>query len=171
MAADNTDGSFGAPAGGRGRAMQLAIIAILMVGEGVGVFFIANALHDSPDSALAGDVDAVEAAAATPGPGDLVEVEMAECRPGNSSSGKFITLQIKVSALVGSDDEELAKGLAKDKRARIRDRVNYVIRSAQINHLNEPGLETIKRRLRHELDLLLEVEGLIKEIVIPEFLR
>lgn len=94
MAADNTDEAFRAPAGGRGRAMQLAIIAILMVGEGVGVFFIANALHDSPDSALAGDVDAVEAAAATPGAGDLVEVEMAECRPGNSSSGKFITLQI-----------------------------------------------------------------------------
>ena len=39
---------------GKGRLMQMAIIALLMIGEGVGVFFLAKSMRSEPVAALAG---------------------------------------------------------------------------------------------------------------------
>jgi flagellar basal body-associated protein FliL len=73
--------------------------------------------------------------------------------------------------LVASADAERAKQIAEANKARINDRVNVVIRSAEPKDLNEPGLETIKRRLKHELARVMGDEQLIQEILIPEFLQ
>jgi len=171
MTASEVEGRPEGAARGGGRFVHLAVIGSLMVAEGIGIFYVANALHESPYAAVAGEGVAVGGAAGAEIPDELAEVELAECRPGNSTSGKFVSFQIRVSGLVAAADADLARQLVKARQARINDRVNYVIRSAELPHLSEPGLDTIKRRLKHELSAALETEGLIKEILIPEFLR
>ena len=169
--ADDIDVQPGNEHKGRGRMIQCLVIAALMVVEGVGVFFVANSLNADPDAAMAAEGERHGAGSAGGEPNALAEVELAECRPGNSTSGKYISFNIRVSALVASADQQRVEHLIKEKRARIQDRVNYVIRSAQIRQLSEPGFETVKRRLKHEMDQLFGDDTLIKGILIPELLQ
>ncbi len=155
--------------GGSKRKMQLIIVAILMIGEGVGIYFVANALSPVPPASVAGAGGADDAESATQP--DYAEIELAECRPSNKVSGKFISFHLRVSALVDADKEEESKKLVSAKRARIRDRVNFVIRSVEPKHLNEPGLETIKRRIKFELSRLFDNPELIRDVLIPEMLQ
>ena len=100
-----------------------------------------------------------------------VEIDITECRPNNRTSGKLISLKLRVSALVMGPESEKAKTLVESNKARINDRVNVVVRSATPQELNEPGLETIKRRLKQELARVLCDEKLILEVLIPEMMQ
>ncbi len=169
--ADDIDVQAGNERKGHGRMIQCLVIGALMVVEGVGVFFVANSLNADPNAAMAAEGGQPGTGSAGGEPNALAEVELAECRPGNSTSGKYISFNIRVSALVASADQQRVEQLVKQKRARIQDRVNYVIRSAQIRQLYEPGFETVKRRLKHEMDRLFGDDTLIKGILIPELLQ
>mgnify|MGYP001577571254 FL=1 len=176
----------------KGRGLSLVLVAILMGAEGVGVFFVTKMFAGSePSSAAASEGESspappTEGHAAksehgatgehggkspTGAVGGQVEIDLTECRPSNKMTGKLITLKIRVSALVASAEVERARTLAEANKARINDRVNFVIRSAEPQALNEPGLETIKRRLKHELAKVLGDEQLIQEVLIPEMLQ
>lgn len=155
---------------GKGRTTQLVIVAILMAGEGVGIFLVTKAMQPKPISVLA-EPDGGEGGSTGSGAAALAEVELAQCRPTNNLLGRIVTYQLRVSVLVASADEERVKELADTKRGRIRDRVNFVIRSADPKHLDEPGLETIKRRLLDELERIFDNEGLIRDVLIPELLQ
>ena len=154
-----------------GRALPFAVVATLMIGEGVGIYFLAKALNTQPAEAVAGAAVQVGAGNADLAGSDeaLSEVELAECRPNNRMSGKFISLHLRVEASVPTSELERAKALIKAKQARIRDRVNFVIRSAELKHLNEPGLETIRRRFKHEFDRVFSDDKLIREVLITEW--
>ncbi len=154
--------------------LPFVIIAALMAVEGVGVFFVAK-LFVLPGPAAA---VATEGDAATLGRDELAqqaeptaEVELTDCRPSNRVTGKLITFRLRVSALVSLEDQERATALVEANKARITDRINFVIRSAEPQHLNEPGLETVKRRFKHELDQIFGDERLVKEILIPQMLQ
>ena len=101
----------------------------------------------------------------------MAEVEVAECRPSNKMSGKFITFHLRVSVLVAAADVEQVEKMVKAKRARLLDRINFVVRSADPRHLNEPNLETVKRRLKHEFDRIFGDEELIEAVLIPQMLQ
>ena len=92
-----------------------------------------------------------------------------ESRPSNKVSGKLITFRIVVSGLVAADDEEDVKVLVESSRYRLLDRLNFVIRSAELRHLNEPDPVTIKRRLKKEFDVIFGDETLLKEVLITEW--
>ena len=157
----------------QGRALPIVVVTILMLGEGIGIYLLAEALHAQPEEAVAGPGDAGRTdGGATDLAGTdeaLSEVELAECRPNNRMSGKFISLHVRVEASVPTSELERAKAMIKARQARIRDRVNFVIRSAELKHLNEPGLETIRRRFKHELDRVFSDEKLIREVLITEW--
>jgi len=186
MANDDAQAMTDAPGAKKGRLKSILLVVLLMGGEGVGVFLLAKfMLASEPSPASGAHVDAVAPAgahgepaaqghggkeSATPA-GQHAEIELTECRPSNRMTGKLITLKIRVSALVASADAERAKTLVEANKARINDRVNFVLRSAEPQHLNEPGLETIKRRLKHELSRVLGDEQLLQEVLIPELLQ
>ena len=156
---------------GKGRMMPVVVVALLMGVEGVGVFFLVKAISPDPVPALAAGTESDEH---KPGSGDqdqFAEIELAECRPSNTMTGRFITFHVRVSALVSSADLERAERLVRAKRARLEDGVNTVIRSADPKHLNEPSLETIKRRLKHEFNGIFGDEQLIKRVLIPQLLQ
>lgn len=183
----------------------LLIVAILMIVEGVGVFFVAQMLNSAPSAAAAADESEAGGGHEAPPPGEsggehakpsehakagepakagehgksgesgkkdgLVEMDLGECRPTNRMTGKLIAFQLHVSVLVAAGDADRVKTTVEAKQGRIRDRINFVIRSAEPNQLNEPGLEIIKRRLKHEFDSVLEDPSVIREVLIPELLQ
>ncbi len=156
---------------GRGRLLQIAIIGALMLGEGIGVFLLANSLSASPDLAVGAEGGTPGAGSAADDADALAEVELAECRPGNSTSGKYISFNIRVTALIALADRKRVEELVEQKSARIQDRINYVVRSADLRHLHEPGFETLRRRLKHEMDQVFNDDTLIQGILIPELLQ
>jgi hypothetical protein len=157
--------------GWKGRLLPLAIVAVLMAAEGVGVFLLAKAISPQPVATLAAGLESADDQGEGVDSDRLAEVELAECRPSNKASGKFVTFHIRVTALVAAEDEEKVKNLVRLKQARLEDGVNTVIRSAEPKHFNEPTLDTIKRRLKHEFDRIFGDDQLIKEVLIPQLLQ
>ena len=191
MAAEQVESKPEAAAKPKGRGLSMVVVAILMGAEGVGVFFATRMFAGSNPSWASA---AAEESAAVPADGHgaktehgaknehsgkspagaaaaPAEIELTDCRPSNKMTGKLITLKIRVSALVASADAERGRILVEMNKARINDRVNFVVRSAEPQDLNEPGLETIKRRLKHELATALGDEQLLQEVLIPELLQ
>lgn len=169
MAEENVEAAAPEKASGRsGKLFPVLIVALLMGVEGVGVYMLSKALNSTPSEVEGGEVDGTDAGVAAE---DLAEIEIASCRPSNKMTGKLITFQIRVSILVPASELDRAKELVKSKQARIEDRVNFVIRSAEPKQLNEPELETIERRIRQELEQVFGEPGLIQEVIIPELLQ
>lgn len=166
-----------APAGAaeprRRSRLPILIVCLLMLLEGAAIFAVMKIFFvNEPADSAAAEPDPLAEAAPKAGAESLTaEVELAECRPVNAVTGKLVTFKLRVSALVSRADEEKAAALVDSNQARINDRVNYIFRSAEIHHLSEPGLETIKRRIKHEVDAILADEHLVKEILIPEMLQ
>ena len=152
------------------RLLPIIVVAAIMLGEGAAIFILANAMKSEPAAALAGE------GAGSPGtgsgaPNELVEVALAECRPSNKISGKFVTFQIRVLGLVAAEDFERAQKLVESRKARLEDGVNIVIRSAEPKQLNEPDLSTLRRRLRQEFGRVFDDPDLIKQVLIPSMLQ
>jgi len=169
------------PSGKRGKAKPFLIVALAMAVEGAGVYFLTNSVLSHPSPASAGEAEHSEPAKThdeaagksheTVVTDELAEVALVDSRAVNSETGKLVVLQIRVSALVIATDLGRAQKLVEIKRARIEDRVNLVIRSAAPKHLNEPGLDTVKKRLKHEFDQIFDDEHLIREVLIPQMLQ
>ena len=152
----------------KNKLVPILVIALLMIGEGVGIFFLIKSVNPDPAKTMAHNGDLSLGAFQ----GDsMAEVALVECRPSNRMAGKLVTFHIKVSGLVTSEDHERAKELVEAKKARLEDGVNIVIRSAEPKHLNEPGLETIKRRLKYEIGRIFGDDELIKEVLLPQILQ
>ncbi|MEK6675114.1 MAG: flagellar basal body-associated FliL family protein [Planctomycetota bacterium] len=104
-------------------------------------------------------------------PNEQMEVKLAECKTVNKGTGKLVLFHMRVTALVSGADAERAKKLIEAKQGRIDDRVNTVIRSAEPQQLNEPGLQTLKRRFKFEFDRIFEDDKLVKEVLIPHIVQ
>ena len=149
MANEQREGAPAEKPRANGRLGPILIVAVLMGAEGIGVFFLAKSLGSDPAPALgAGYKNVGEEGAGQDSA--YAEVELADCRPTNTLSGRFISFHIRVSALVSSADRERVEQLAQDNQARLEDGANTVIRGAEPKYFDEPRLDTIRRRLRHE---------------------
>ncbi len=152
----------------KSKLVPILVISILMIGEGIGIFFLIKSVNPDPAKTMANNGNL---GLGTFQGDSMAEVELVECRPSNRMAGKLVTFHIKVSGLVTSEDHERAKELVEAKKARLEDGVNIVIRSAEPKHLNEPGLETIKRRLKHEIGRIFGDDELIKDVLLPQILQ
>ena len=168
--ADDTMSPPTASGGRKSKMVPLIVIALLMLGEGVGVYFVANMISSDPIAAAAQELGAAggEDRGTTSA---LAELEVAECRPSNKMSGKLISFRLRVLVLVPQVEVKRATALIEERGGRLRDRINFVVRSVEPQHLNEPGLETLKRRLKLEFDHVLDDDSLVHEVLVPELLQ
>jgi flagellar basal body-associated protein FliL len=67
--------------------------------------------------------------------------------------------------------KDTCKGLIDARKATIRDRLDTLLRNADPKYLNEPGLETLRRQIKFELDKVFKDEKLVDEILITKFLK
>lgn len=152
--------------------MLVEAVGILLVTKMLGgeVPATAEAAYAGEGGRGGGEYRGGRGAKGAPGESEFGEIAVSECRPTNRESGRMITFRMRVSVLVKTSDLERTKGLLESNKARIEDRINFVIRSAEPAYLNEPTLATIKRRLKAEFDRLVGDDHLIEEILIPEML-
>jgi hypothetical protein len=156
-----------------GRLGPILVVVALVLLEGAAIFWLARAISGNPTPAL-GAMPGTSVDRDGKGTGnseELVEIDLSECRPSNRMSGKFVTFHIRVSGLVNVKSRERAEQLVRAKQARIDDAVNIVIRGAEPSELNEPGLETIRRRLKHEFGRVFGDDEVVQQVLIPQLLQ
>lgn len=176
----NTDSSR--PSAARGKSAKFKIIALLvvaMLGE-AGVFIFMGAGSATPAAASAVDSAAKPQAAAGSGgkvPAEaakadgLVEVEVHNFTVTNNiaAADTIVHVAFKMYALVPSDQKSAFEDAAMVKnKARVREAVEKIARSATLDDLNDPNLGTLKRLLKEEVNKVLK-QSYIVEVVISDF--
>ena len=101
----------------------------------------------------------------------LAELELVECHATNNMTGKRENYFIRVSIEVLEDDLERATELRDGRKARLEDSINVTIRSADPKILEEPRLQTLRRRIKAELADIFDDEMLVKNVLIPKIQR
>lgn len=171
MADEANEADAGASPGKSGSMKAVVIIGIIMLVEGVGVYGLTRLMAPPPPAADASEDEDDAISDELFERDEYREIELSSCRPTNRNGAKTLTVSISVTALVREVDLEGMQKLVENMQGRIDDRVNFVVRSVDQRHLNEAGLEVIKRQLKHELDGIFGDEDLIVELLIPELLQ
>ncbi|MCP4248213.1 MAG: hypothetical protein GY778_14300 [bacterium] len=144
------------------------IVAALLLIEGGGIFAAMKFFGSDPSPTQAVEGAGQSSAEQRP---DVAEVTIAETEAFNNLSGRLYVYHIEVSALVASEKVETITKMVEERQATIRDRVNTVIRGTDPKHLNEPGLETVRRQVQFELNKILVDDSLILEVLIPKLMQ
>jgi flagellar basal body-associated protein FliL len=152
----------------KGKLPMILLIVGIMGLEGVGVFALANFLSPAPPEASAAGSGEDQEGGSAPLEG-TIEIKLADCRVSNRQGAKVSVVSIKVSGLFRTELGDKVKLCVEEMRSRIDDRVSFVLRGASQQTLSEPGLQSLKRQLNHEFDRLLGEDGLLLEVLIPEF--
>lgn len=87
------------------------------------------------------------------------------CTNNTAAPGVVIHLDFKLTAITSPKQESTLQGLLKSHQARIRQIVGKIVRSSNLEDLNDPNLGTIKRLVREEVNRLLR-KSLITEVVV-----
>lgn len=148
----------------KSKLVPIIVIGMLMAGEGIGVYFLANFLSPPPAGALGADDGDEGIGIAGEG---TAELDLVECRATNSISGRRMDVFIRVAVIVKDDDLERATELRDSHKSRIEHSVNVTIRGADPKHFEEPELQTLRRRIKAELAEIFDDEQLVRQVLIP----
>lgn len=144
----------------------IGLISGLMLVEGVAIFAAMKFFGADPDPTAG----MPQLTVTTQPFGESKEIEIARVRVQNTNGTRPILYAASIDVKVPSKKESLiTEDFLKNRRATVNDAISRIIRSADSKHLSEPGLETLKRKIRFELGALLGDENVIEEVLIPEF--
>ena len=147
--------------------LTAAVVGSLMLLEGGGILLAVKYMGAGPEQTQAGEGIAGEDAEGLLA--DETELQVTEMVSFNSTDGRVFVYQISVYASVATEHSKKIESLLELKKNTIDDRLSKVIRAANPKYLDEPGLETMQRQFKHELDQILGDDTLIKTILFPEF--
>ena len=97
------------------------------------------------------------------------EIPVVEFKALNRSSGHTFLYDVSIFGVVKVSNEDRVKETFKDKKALIEDRIRTIIAESDPEKLgggSEPGLETLRRQVKYQLDTLLG-DGVIEEVLVP----
>lgn len=146
--------------------MLPAIVASAMLIEGIVIFLAVKLLGPGPNQAQAMDTIAGMGADLKP---KSVEIDIADFKALNEKSGLTFVVDISVSAKVPMERAADAERLVEEKAKTIVDRLTLAVRSAEPKHLKEEDLATIRRKMRFELDKILDDDTIVEELLITRF--
>ena len=156
------------------------IVGGVMVIEAVALFGGMKLFGGGPDASAAAmhaELEGAEHATAADGHGEAdgshatagdVMVPLAEVRAHNTKSGRQYVFDVTLYAVADADHAEDVKAKAQAYAPMIQDRARTIIGEADPEKLSgaEPGLQTLRRKMAHELDAIFG-EGAIKEVLVP----
>jgi hypothetical protein len=145
------------------RFMVPLVVVAIMVLEGGGLFIVTKMMYGRPAASQAAE-NSPEAQLMNELENE-VEIELPEVNAFNKREGRLYLYNLTVTIRVKTKDETEVRKIIEARGSTILDRLNTVIRSAEIKHLNEPGLDTIRRQFRFGDDQL------IQEVLIPRFFQ
>lgn len=157
------------PAAKKGPPVKLiGAVAVIMIAEGAGVYFLASAT--GPKDAHA-DVKHVEDEHAKNAEA-LVEIPLVEDKFQNMQSGRAYIWDMSIVIKVKGKDEELVTKTLERNAAEVKEGVALIVRRAAHTHLLEPGLESLNRQLVSYLNTVVEhdAEGKdrVQRVLIPK---
>jgi len=145
--------------------MTFGIFGGVMLVEGVAIFLCMKFLGSNPDP-----TQGIEGLQATTQPWEeSQELDVGHLRVLNSSGARRVLYSVHVVVRIHHSNFDKMDGFLKGRKNTIEDVMSRVIRGAEAKHLAEPGLETLRRQLRFELNTLLGDETIIEQVLIPEF--
>ena len=177
-------GTEAAAAGGKkGGLMGLltklpVLIGGVMVVEAVALFVGFKMMSGGPAAAHGAEAPAGEHGEAGPAEGghdaeapgpELVEVAVDSFRAPNRLNGRTFLYDVEISVRVKAAHKEQVERTLKGSTALVRDRMNRIIAGIdpqKLNGAHEPGLETLRRQVKYQLDLIVG-DGLIEEVLVP----
>lgn len=165
--------------------MMLGILVAVMAIEGGGIYFAVKILGGGPSAAVAEGLAQASAGGAAEGHGEGhggghgdhgeaapvardAELAVTKLKAPNLKSGRLYLYEIEIYAKTKQEKSAELKALLEASKASIDDRLNRVVRSADPQDLQEDGLETIRRQVRHEISKIVGDEKMIDEILIPK---
>ena len=101
--------------------------------------------------------------------GKTVEVPLVDFKALNKANGRTFLYDVSIFIVTKAADEEKVKDTLKDSKALIEDRIRTIIGESDPEKLGggtEPGLETLRRQVKYQLDRILG-EGIVEEILVP----
>jgi flagellar basal body-associated protein FliL len=161
--------------------MMMGVLLGVMAVEGAGVYCAVKYLGGGPKVVAAeGLASAAKSAGGHGEGGESAEGEKAavaskdaellvvKFKAPNMKSGRLFLYDIEVYAKTRREKADTLKKTIENYKATIEDRLNRVVRAAEPQDLQEDGLETIRRQVRHELTQIVGDEKMIEEILIPK---
>ena len=107
-------------------------------------------------------------------PGDRkaksVELNVLDFKAPNKVNGRTFLYDVSIFVVCKSEYEKQVKDTLKEREALIKDRVRTIIAQSDPEKLvggSEPGLETLRRQVKYQLDTILG-EGMIEEVLVPK---
>ncbi|HVP09727.1 MAG TPA: hypothetical protein VMV94_00910 [Phycisphaerae bacterium] len=137
----------------------------VMVVEGLAIFLCMRFFGSHPDPTLG--VEGIQVQASQPWK-ESAELEVAKLRVQNNNGQRTVLCSVTVVVRVHQSDADKVKEFLENRKNTINDALSRIIRSADEKHLNEPGLETLKRQFRFELSSLINDDAIIEQVLIPE---
>jgi flagellar basal body-associated protein FliL len=98
-----------------------------------------------------------------------VELPLVDFRAPNKQSGRTFLYDVTIVVSCKAEKQDKLKELISGRDALIKDRVRTIIAEMDPEKLgggSEPGLETLRRQIKFQLDKILE-DGLVDEVLVP----
>ncbi len=98
-----------------------------------------------------------------------VELEVVSLKASNKQSGRTFFYDVQIKAVVKAGVSERVKSAISDRGGLIQDRIRTIIAQsepAKLQGESEPGLETLKRQVKYQLDEIIG-EGFVDEVLVP----
>ncbi len=149
----------------RGKMLTAGLFGGVMLVEGVAIFMAMKMMGSEPDPTVGME----HGLTPTTKPWEeSQEINVARVRVPNTNGTRTLLYSVKVVIRVNHQDHERVQEFIEGRKSTVEDTISRVVRSADEQHLAEPGLETLKRRVRFELGALLGDEEVIEQVLIPE---
>lgn len=145
----------------------IGIFGGVMLVEGLALFFAMKWFFGTDADPTMGMME--ELTVTTQPFAESKELELAHVRVQNDQGDRTILYSVTVTVRIHHDNEQMVCDFMKNRSATINDVISRIIRSAKPEHLAEPGLETLKRKVGFEMGSLLGDDTVIEQVLIPEF--
>jgi flagellar basal body-associated protein FliL len=99
-----------------------------------------------------------------------VEIQVVDFKALNRANGRSILYSTSIFVVTKADNEDRVKESFKDNKALIEDRIRTIIAESdpeKLDGASEPGLETLRRQVKYQLDGILG-DGVIEEVLVPQ---
>jgi flagellar basal body-associated protein FliL len=98
-----------------------------------------------------------------------VELQLVDFRAPNKTSGRTFLYDVNIVVTTKTATGDKVKDLISSRDALIKDRIRTIIATLDPEKLgggSEPGLETLRRQVKYQLDQILG-DGLIDDVLVP----
>jgi flagellar basal body-associated protein FliL len=155
-----------------GAAMLIEAVVLIggfkFIGGGAPKAAAAAELETGEKGAAGGDAKGADGKDAAPDKSP-VEIQIVDFRAPNKLSGREFLYDVAMFVVVKPDNADKVKAMISSRDALIKDRIRTIIAQSDPEKLgggSEPGLETLRRQVKYQLDEILG-DGLIDEVLVP----